>query len=404
MPTSVAPNVRVVVRVPWNRPEHPLADSRVQWTSEKADILWKVIERSRSTDNGGTDWKGLAAHLEVPLPYLLYRVHARFQEELRGLQDIPGVSSPTAHQSNKPFEEFPFNEKHTVASRAVSRLHGSGSMSPSPSGRLSTLGVRARLSSLGNNSPRPKKATSSSTLTVQGPKKVNRPLSPTSSASSEGTDSEDEEAKKEEEADRNAEEQEALDRKLLELQQMVTNDALGLVSAASRLGASEKSKAKEIVSRGRMGPGATAASPLQGSFRRDSYSSPLSVSSASSAQGSIPDIPSPPPDSQPHSPISRHLSPSSRHLSPNKSSSPPALSPRSALGQSHRRYGPLVERGVSEQSSNHGSEASSFSDISDTSLSASALESALLSNIRGNGSRFSAFARSRLVGRGGHHQ
>jgi len=175
---------------------------------------------------------------------------------------------------------------------------------------------------------------------------------------------------------------------------MVTNDALGLVSAASRPGALGKGKAKEI-NRGRMGPVATSASPMHGSFRRDSYSSPLSVSSASSrsAPGSIPDIPSPPTDSQPHSPISRHLSPS-------KSSSPPALSPRSALGQSHRRYGPLVERG-GEQGSNHGSEASSYSDLSDTSLSASALESALLSNIRGNGSRLSAFARSRLIGRGG---
>ncbi|KAJ7696000.1 hypothetical protein B0H17DRAFT_1054515 [Mycena rosella] len=396
MPTTApTPNMRVVVRLPWNRPEQPLADPpRIEWSSEKADILWKVIERSRSTDNGGTDWKGLAAHLEVPLPYLLYRVHARFQEELRGLQDIPGVSSPsTTQHPNRPFEDLLVAEKHTVASRAVSRLTGSGSMSPS--GRLSTpLGVRARLSSLGNNSPRPKKATSSSTLTVQGPKKVHRPLSPTSSGSSEEDDSEDEEAKKEEEADRNAEEQEALDRKLQELQQMVTNDALGLVSAASRPGLPDKGKVKEI-NRGRMGLAATGVSALHGSFRRDSYSSPLSVSSASSAHGSIPDIPSPPPDSQPHSPISRHLSPS-------KSSSPPALSPRSALGHSHRRYGPLVERGVSEQGSNQGSEASSFSDISDTSLSASVLESALLSNIRGNGSRFSAFARSRLVGRGGH--
>ncbi|KAJ7175694.1 hypothetical protein C8R46DRAFT_944631 [Mycena filopes] len=392
--------MRVVIRLPWNRPENPIPDPpRIEWNAEKADILWKVIERSRSTDNGGTDWKGLAAHLEVPLPYLLYRVHARFQEELRGLQDIPGVSSPSTLHSNKPFDDFPFNEKQTVASRAVSRLTGSGSMSPS--GRLSTpLGVRARLSSLGNNSPRPtKKASSSSTLTVQGPKKTHQPLSPTSSGSSEeATDSEDEEAKKEEEADRNAEEQEALDRKLQELQQMVTNDALGLVSAASRPGVS-KGKAKESVNRGRMGlPGAGTSSNMQSSFRRESYSSPLSVSSASSrsAPGSIPDIPSPPADSQPHSPISRHLSPS-------KSSSPPALSPRSALGQSHRRYGPLVERAVSEQGSNNGSEASSFSDISDASLSASALESALLSNIRGNGSRFSAFGRSRLVGRGGHY-
>ncbi|KAF7346136.1 Atg29-N domain-containing protein [Mycena sanguinolenta] len=385
MPASAPPNIRVVVRVPYNRPEHDALLPRAEvWTPEKADTLWKVIERSRSTDNGGTDWKGLAAHLEVPLPYLLYRVHARFQEELRGLQDIPGVSSPSTAQQSKPFEEFPFNEKHAVATRAVSRLHGSGSMSPSPSGRLSTpLGVRARLNSLGNNSPRPKKATSSSTLTVQGPKKAARPLSPTSPASSEGTDSEDEEAKREEEADRNAEEQETLNRKLQELQQMVTNDALGLVSRPSAAG---KGKGKEIVNRGRI-PAATTASPLQGSFRRDSYSSPLSVSSAGSAQDSIPDIPSPPPDSQSHSPISRHLSPSSRHLSPNKSSSPPALSPRSALGQSHRRYGPLIERNVSEQGSNQGSEASSFSDISDTSLSASALESALMSNIRGNGSR-----------------
>ncbi|KAJ6620816.1 hypothetical protein B0H10DRAFT_2163433 [Mycena sp. CBHHK59/15] len=356
MPTT-APNVRVVVRLPWNRPDQPLLDPpRIDWPPEKADILWKVIERSRSTDNGGTDWKGLAAHLEVPLPYLLYRVHARFQEELRGLQDIPGVSSPSTTQPARPFDDALFPEKHPVASRAVT-----------PSRRFSTpLGVRARLSSLGNNSPRPKKASSSSTLTVQGPKKAHRLLSPTSSTSSEeGTDSEDEEAKKEEEADRNVEEQEALDRKLQELQQMVTNDALGLVSAASRPGAPRgMGKAKEV----------------NRHFRRDSYSSPLSVSSASSAHGSIPDIPSPPPDSQPHSPISRHLSPS-------KSSSPPALSPRSALGQSHRRYGPLVERSVSEQGSNHGSEASSFSDISDTSLSASALESALLSNIRGNGSR-----------------
>ncbi|KAJ7644266.1 hypothetical protein FB45DRAFT_897383 [Roridomyces roridus] len=264
----------------------------------------------------------------------------------------------------------------------------------SPSGRLSTpLGVRARLSSLGSNS-RPKKATSSSTLTVQGPKKVHRPLTPTSSASSEdGTDSEDEDAKREEEADRNAEEQEALDRKLKELQQMVTNDALGLVSAG-------KGKGKEV-NRGRTGPAASStSSPMQRSFRRDSYSSPLSVSSASSkstpGSGSIPEIPSPPAESQPHSPISRHLSPS-------KSSSPPALSPSKALGQSHRRYGPLLDRGE-QRGSNHGSEASSYSgDLSDSSPSSSAMESAWLSNIRGNGSRFSAFAPSRLVGRGGGH-
>jgi hypothetical protein len=211
-------------------------------------------------------------------------------------------------------------------------------------GRLPTpLGVRARLNSLSANSPRPKKATSSSTLTVQGNVRPLAPIRPTSPSSSEKTDSDDEDALREEDAERDAEEQEALDRKLQHLQKMMTNDTLGLVSAARPR---DKGKA---VDRGRVG-----VVPQ----RLDTLSSrSASQSVSSSPQGSIPDIPSPPSGSQPHSPISRHMS--------SKSSSPPAVSPRSALGQSHRRYGPLVDRTVSEQGSSHGgSEASSFSDIS----------------------------------------
>jgi len=213
------------------------------------------------------------------------------------------------------------------------------------SGQLSTaLGVRARLNSLGANSPRPRKATSSSTLTIQGQKKTLVPMRPTSPSSSEKTDSDDEDAIKEEDADRDAEEQEALDRKLQHLQKMMTNDALGLVSAAR-----PRDKGK-FVDRGRGGSAPQRLDTLS------SRSASQSVSSASSPQGSILDIPSPPGDSQPQSPMSRHMS--------TKSSSPPAVSPRSALGHSHRRYGPLVDRTVSEHGSSHGSEASSFSDIS----------------------------------------
>ncbi|KAF7298847.1 Atg29-N domain-containing protein [Mycena indigotica] len=395
------PSIRVVVRIPHNRPEAPeqvLADPpRIEWNSDKADVLWKVIERSRSKDGAAPDWKGLAAHLEVPLPYLLYRVHSRFQEELRGIQDISGVSSPSMLQfANKPFEDSPTTEttssvkQHPLISRAASRLNGSGRMSPSGTRIATPIGVRARLSSLGSNSSRPKKATSSSTLTVQASKKAARPLSPTS-GSSDGTDSEEDENKLEEEEEKKAEEQETLDRKLQDLQQMVMN--VGLVSAPSRPGTSmHKGKARDVP-RGRMGAASAVTSPMNGSFRQDNRSSPMSVSSVSSAPGSIPDMPSPPPDSQSHSPMSRHLSPS-------KSTSPPTLSPRSALGQSHRRYSAFT----SDQSSSHGSEAStgSFSDISDLndgSLSASALESALLSNIRKNGSRVSStFSRtSRLT-------
>lgn len=68
------PSVRVIVRLPWNRPENAEPDpphvrtvvmlsqapvtlvfSQIEWTQEKADILWKVIEKSRSSDSGGAD-------------------------------------------------------------------------------------------------------------------------------------------------------------------------------------------------------------------------------------------------------------------------------------------------------------------------------------------------------------
>ena len=331
----------------------------------------------------------MASHLQVPLPYLLYRVNARFQEEIRGLKDIQGALNPTIAQPPKN-HDFPMGDKPlTVAGR----MAGGSGLSNSRLG--SHLGVRARLSSLGNNPHLPKKAISSSTLTLQAPKRSIAPLRPASPSSSSGdTDSDDEQAIKEEEADRTAEEEDALSRKLAELQKMMTNEALGLVS-----GARPKNSKNKTADRGRSAP----LSPRStGSSRMDTLSSrsaSQSISSASSPQGSIGDIPSPPPESQ--SPIRNALS--------NKSPSPAAVSSRSALGQAHRRYGPLVDR-TADYGSSHGSEASSFSDLSggcpvkilslvfltlffsDASISASALESALLSNIGPNSSRLSVFS------------
>ncbi|KAF7432770.1 hypothetical protein PC9H_004713 [Pleurotus ostreatus] len=343
-----APSVRVVVRIPTPRPDQPIPDPpRIEWTPEKADILWKVIELSRSSDNGGTDWKGLAAHLEVPLPYLLYRVHTRFEEDLRGLKDIGEVLSPSSTQPPGHEEMFPSTERPSIATRMTSRMSGSGRRT---STRLTTpLAVRARLHSLGHAS-QPKKATSSSTLTLQAPRKGQRPSS--TSDSSEETDSDEEAAQKEDETLRGIEEEEALARKLQDLQTMINNDALGLVSSPRP----KQNKGKET-GRGRLG--LTPSSSVNSSLRGDTLSSrstSQSLSSTNSPQGSIPDIPSPPPDSQLNSPLSRHMS------AP-KSSSPPAVSPRSAIGQSHRHYG-LIDRAVSEQGSSVGSEASSFSDIS----------------------------------------
>jgi hypothetical protein len=294
--------------------------------------------------------KGLAAHLEVPLPYLLYRAQTRYEEDLRGLQDIRGALGPPSTQTTgKAAEDISIKgERPSAVRRASSQMAGSRLSSSS---RLSTpLGVRARLNSLGNNSQRPKKATSSSTLTVQGTKKILEPLPPTSPSSSEGSsDSSDEEAAKEE-TERHLEEQEALEKKLKDLQNMMTNDALGFVNTPS------KGKGK-TADRGRFG--IAPQRPSHSVRQTDELSSrSQSISSTSSPQGSIPSIPSPPPE-PPHSPISRHLS-------VGKSSSPPTISARSARGQSHLRHGKLVSRttSLSEHGSNNGSSASSFSDLS----------------------------------------
>ncbi|KAJ3500424.1 hypothetical protein NLJ89_g9802 [Agrocybe chaxingu] len=345
MPTPTP--VRVIVKLPYNRPENAPSDPpKIEWTPEKADILWKVIEiqRARSVDSAGADWKGLAAHLEVPLPYLLYRVNARFQEEIRGLKDIQGALSPSSAQPPKGYN-FPASEKpQSVANRMV----GSDQMSSS---RLaSPLGVRARLSSLGN-APRPRKATSSSTLTLQPARRKFAPLGPTSPSSSgdDDTDSSDEEALKEEEAERNAEEDEALARKLAQLQKMMTNDALGLVSGTR---STVKAKTKD---RGRSAPLSprSIGSSKQGAL--SSRSASQSVSGASSPQGSIPEIPSPSSGSQPHSPMGWNM----------PAQTPgPAPATRNPVGQGpRRRYGPLVDK-MSDLSSGQGSEASSFSDLS----------------------------------------
>ena len=279
----------------------------------------------------------MASHLEVPLPYLLYRVNARFQEEIRGLKDIQGALSPTIAQPTK-------NQDLPTGDKPAGRMAGGSSLISS---RVSLpLGVRARLSSLGNNSSRPRKATSSSTLTYQSPKSANAaPRRPASPSSPDDTDSDDEQAMKEEEADRTAEEEDALSRKLVELQKMMTNEALGLVGGVRPKNSKNKTT----------GPRSAPLSPRSTTSSRmdtlSSRSASQSVSSASSPQGSIGEIPSP--ESQ--SPIGKALS--------SKSPSPAAVSSRSALAHSHRRYGPLGDR-TADYGSSIGSGTSSFSDLS----------------------------------------
>jgi len=395
MPSPTQPNpVRVIIRLPYNRPTEGVENPPpIEWSAEKESVLWEVIARFRASDNAAPPWQALAEQLAVPLPYLLYRAQVRYEEDLKGLQGLRGVLSPTAQQTPQPFGDAakdgdrPLLARRTSARSALTKL--------SSSLRLSTpLGVRARLNSLGYDSmQRQSKESSSSTLTLQATKNVAvvSPIQSNDSPSNSESES-DEEQEREDAEERRREEQEALDQKLQRLQAVMTNDAIGLVRAVR-----PNSKGKQV-ERGREGPKSPSSpSPLRQSVgRRDLRSLSESENSAtSSPQGSIPSIPSPSSESLPQSPVGRHL-----HQA-RKTSSPPMVTAGHARGHSHMPYRPLIgvprpSTSDTSRSSNQGSTASSFSDISETSLSASALESAIMSNIRGGGSRLSAFARSQF--------
>ncbi|KAJ3545987.1 hypothetical protein NM688_g5562 [Phlebia brevispora] len=414
---AAQPNIRVIVRLPWNRPEEPLPDPpRVEWNADKEAILWEVIAKSRAVEGAGTDWKGLANHLQVPLPYLLYRAQVRYEEDLRGLQGIREAlspTSPTGGQSGPP-SSTPLGRPLNADSLRL----GSGHLSASGSAR--TLTIRTRLNSLGHRSSvnSPQKVSSSSVLTLQGPKRPHtqlRPLTPTSSraspsspASSADESEEDEDTRREAEEEQRAE-QEALDRKLRELQRKLTKANLGLVSSPPKPAPlrmqDTKGKGKEM-DRGRTAPlsaSSTSSSihqrlEMSQAVNRSQTPSHHSLSSASSPQGSIPDIPSPEPRSPQLSPM-RHFSPAG------KSTSPPAVNHGNAWGAlRHIGRARTIGNVRSERGSEIGSETSSFSDLSDASLSAS-LESALMSNMSNvsnfrAGSRISSRARNYTPRRG----
>lgn len=376
-----------------------LSEGQVEWNSDKEHFLWEVIAKSRVVEGGGTDceytawWrshstdgypgKGLAEHLQVPLPYLLYRAQVRYEEDLRGLRTALSPASPTpqptpvpsgatfpTQPSNAKGEYFPGSSppERLIFPRRDSLRAGNGQLPPSISGR--SLTIRTRLNSLGSahriNSPQ--KVTSSSVLTLQGPKRTfipRRTLSPTPSrpspsSPSSGADGgsegeeEEEELRKFEEEERRIEEQQALELKLKNLELKFTKDKLGLVTSPRR----PQPPRHADTDRGRHRPLSGDVHRFGSSSRRYSAShtpSNHSLSSASSPQGSIPDMPSPPPEgrSPPMSPMARQLAGPSR--------SPPTVSHGNAWAQSARSR---IRQGRSERGSEIGSTTSSFSDLS----------------------------------------
>jgi len=304
----------------------------------------------------------LSAHLQVPLPYLLYRAQVRYEEDLRGLQDIRSTLTTSNSQTARPSgAEGPRQDvtSGTGVARGSSRL-GSSSIR----GHGSNNSAHTRILSqptLGNRLLRDRASPALASSQYRGSTPITPRRVPTPPAS-EPSDS-DSELDKEEEEGRKRQEEEAVAKRLKELEKMMSSGELGFarpprlraVSGPSNI--AQRSPLREVVQR--------------------ADSTDTSESGAPSPQGSIPSIPSPPPES--------HSQTSSSTRSSNQATTLPlnvaALSPHSPRTRQH-----LAVRGIqSQRGSNHGSAASSFSDLSD--VSASALESALMSNIRGAGSR-----------------
>ncbi|KAG9118875.1 hypothetical protein FRC07_006395 [Ceratobasidium sp. 392] len=188
----------------------------------------------------------------------------------------------------------------------------------------------------------------------------------------------DSEAEREAKEEAQREEADQLAQKLKDLQKMMGSGAFGFARARPK--PAEKSPAPSITTSQNRSQTATV-SHLKGkrslttptgvgaAMRADQSATPTSASASMSMQGSIPDIPSPASDSRARLPVrvTRRATSASTGRSPSVVSEVP-------------ERGPVGRMRAQEAGSGHVSSASSFSDLSDTDMSASALRDALMSN------------------------
>ncbi|KAH7105598.1 hypothetical protein BKA62DRAFT_690261 [Auriculariales sp. MPI-PUGE-AT-0066] len=354
-PPALAP-IQIIVRLPYNRPTSAPAvqePPHIVWNADKESILWELIARSRMSEKSATDWQGLSAHLGVPLPYLLYRAQARYEQDLKGLQNVGGGLHFTPQTSVKPLpgdEERLRPRTSTPASPTVSR----------PPPQLSPTRLR-------------RSGGSSSTFTLKQPRSHPpiTPLPQQSYASGSEDGDEDSDGEKAEEEEQRREEQENVARKLQKLQLMITANNLGFIRQP----------------RGDSSPGQHTV-PVSPSRQTD----PTSASTSSSVRGSehsLPSIPSPPSAS-----VSSRSRPTSLRTTSTSSSA------RNVRSHAPTRNAAVERTIAAQRGSTAPSSVSSFSDLElDGSLTQSALDEALESNMRA-GSRFS-FPRSNFSGRAG---
>ncbi|KAF8603490.1 hypothetical protein BDV93DRAFT_606769 [Ceratobasidium sp. AG-I] len=388
------PEIHFIVRLPYNRPpDAPAPPPQVVWSAEKERILWNELSRSWTNLNA-INWAGLSTQLDVPVPYLLHRAQAKYEEDLRGLQGIrqgplsaapllsPTITSPSDERSSG------YSAQRMIAGRA--NFPQSNPLSPSsstptsaPLRRLSSSGpAGSRLSRGSNGSVHTIiQPTTSAPTTTRMPKlnpvltplrtaTGSRPSTPSSGRSTpSGTDSEGE---REAKAEAQREEADQLALKLKDLQKMMGSNTFGFARARPR--PLESSTAPSMVASQTRSQSATLSftqarrslkTPTGAAMTADT--SEASTSTSGSAQDSIPDLPSPASDSRARLPVrvTRRATSASTHRSPSVVSEVP-------------ERGPLGRTRAQEAGSGQVSSASSFSDLSD--MSASALEDALMSN------------------------
>ncbi|KAG8696170.1 Transcription initiation protein spt3 [Ceratobasidium sp. 395] len=383
----------------------------VVWSPEKEKILWNELSRSWA-NLYAINWTNLSAQLDVPVPYLLHRAQVKYEEDLRGLQGIRqaplSAGPPVSVLATSPADERPFGYSGQRTLTARPSIPGSNPLSPSASTPTSAPRLR-RLSSSGPTASKLSRVSNGSTHTLVQPAtnatrmaRLNPVLTPLGTATGSqsstpgstpsGTDSEDEREAKEE-AQR--EEADQLAQKLKDLQKMMGSGAFGFARARPK--PLESSPAPSITSSQNRSQTATVSIQPKGvkrasttptataAMRADASATPTSASASASVQSSIPDIPSPASSSRARLPVrvTRRATSASTRRSP------------SAVSEVPDR-GPVGKVRAQDAGSGHVSNASSFSDLSDTDMSASALEDALMSNnFRSTtaGSRLSMFSR-----------
>ncbi len=269
--------------------------------------------------------QGLSNHLQVPLPYLLYRAQVRYEEDLKGIQNVQSaLLSQQSADIQRISDPKPIGRHSQPRYPATTRASISSLPTPTVKRGGGPLPLERRTST----------QTLMETITSK-PKAVSAPPirshSPTLSEGSESSSEEDVRADLE---FRREEEQDALSKRLKELETLMTRD-IGLVHEP------KYSRPASVSSEPRSVRSLTLNVEKQ------------SESSSTSPQGSIPSIPSPTSGSQSSSQI----------LHP-KRTLPPTTSPTLfSQGRSPKRYGHIKVR-PGDKGSTQGSTASSFSDIS----------------------------------------